>query len=458
MSGLSVTLEGEPLLEPEARSASQQALARARSGVEGSRRFGRILRLVGGAFLIGSASTFLLHRWEQGSDLMRYALLLLHTVLLSAAALFCGLGVKESRGARTFLALTLALVPINAAVLGGLVYSRFAQDSAHLMLGGNFLWVAPSAISALLCVGATAIVLAPASWLAYRALARPQATSLLLAFGLANSLLILPWREPAVTTLLAVLGTLAVAIADARWFSRQPAARTLESRVARGTLLVPMALLLARGMHLYPSALLQGGGLLLGLGVLLAGFRANLGAERPKLAGAVASLSLLMLLGGWGFGWLHWSLRGHVAGAFTLPSLFLPWGLLFVHAGRSSRSFGAACRAGAAILALLAVVPNLWLYPGPWTLLACAGVGALTLGVGAWARSKLLTLGGLTAVITAIAYQIGGNLDLERLKHWAVLSTLGMLLIIVASYWERYQASILRQVSRWRTLARDWNY
>src|SRR5688500_11207417 len=126
MTTLSGSLDPrQPNAAPAPLDGVDAKLERATQGIDASRRLGRILRLVGGAFLIASASTFLFHRWEQGSDSMRYAMLLLHTVFLTAAALFCGLGVRESRGARTFLAITLAIVPINAAVLGGLVYSQF---------------------------------------------------------------------------------------------------------------------------------------------------------------------------------------------------------------------------------------------------------------------------------------------------------------------------------------------
>lgn len=455
MTGLTASLDSaHPRPEPPGSHAADPEFELAGAEVDASRRFGRILRIVGGAFLIASASTFLLHRWEQGSDLMRYGMLLLHTVLLTAAALFCGLGVKESRGARTFLTITLAVVPINAAVLGGLVYSRFAQDSAHLMLGGNFLWVAPSAVAALACVAASAIVLTPAVWVAYRTLARPRATSLLFAFALSNALLVAPWRLPVVTTLLAVVGTLGVAIADARWFSRYPAARTVEGRIARGTLLLPVVLLLLRSMHLYPSFLLEAGALLLVVGTLCANAAPRVTHER--LAGA---FSLCALMVGWFCWWLHWSQAGTLSGAVALPTLLLPMSVLFIGAAaQAADRFGAVCRACAAIFALLAVVPNLWLHPGLWTLLACACVGTLTLATGAWVRSKLLTLGGFGAVVTAIVYQIGGNLDLERLKHWAVLSTLGMVLIIVASYWERYHSSLLRRIGHWRAIARDWDY
>jgi hypothetical protein len=427
-------------------------LERAVVGIDASRRLGRILRLLGGAFLIASASTFLFHRWEQGSDLMRYAMLLLHTVFLAAAALFCGFGVKESRGARTFLAITLAIVPINAAVLGGLVYSQFAQDADQAMRGGSFLWVAPSPLLALLSVAATLAVLTPAIWVAYRTLARRQASKLFVAFMLVNTLLVVPWRLPLVTTLLAVLGTLAVTQADTRWFSRDPAATTVEGRIARVTLVLPLALVLGRGMHLYPSFLLDAGALSLAAGIVLAALGRSAEGNRQHVLGSVA---LLALAGGWCGWWLHWWAS---AGAIALPSLFLPLAALFLTSARSSAALRPLCRTGAAICGLLAVVPNLWVHPSIWTLFACASVGALVLCAGAWLRSKILTIGGLVAVVTAIAYQIGGNLDLERLKHWAVLSVLGVLLIVFASYWERYQATILCRLRRWHDLAREWDY
>lgn len=430
-------------------------LERAMEGIDASRRLGRILRLVGGAFLIASASTFLFHRWEQGSDLMRYAMLLLHTVFLTGAALFCGLGVKESRGARTFLAITLAIVPINAAVLGGLVYSQFAEDADQVMRGGSFLWVAPSSLAAVLCVAATFAVLTPVIWVAYRTLAKRQAAKLFVAFVLVNAALVLPWRLPFITTLLAVLGTLAVTQADTRWFSRSPTATTVEGRIARGTLVLPLALLLGRGMHLYPSFLLDTGALSLGAGIVLSALSRRAEGNRQHMFGLVA---LLLLAGGWCGWWLHWSTEGAFSGAIALPSLFLPLSALCLTLTRSSDALRPLCRTGAAICALLAVVPNLWVHPSIWTLLACASIGALVLAAGAWLRSKILTAGGLIAVITAIAYQIGGNLDFERLKHWAVLSVLGVLLIVFASYWERYQATILRRLRRWHDLAREWDY
>src|SRR5262245_25890813 len=87
--------------------------------------FTRMLRVSGAVLLAASASSFMLQHWEAGNDLARYALLVGHSLLLALAAYFCGLRVNESRGARTFLAIILAIAPATFAVLGGLVYSRF---------------------------------------------------------------------------------------------------------------------------------------------------------------------------------------------------------------------------------------------------------------------------------------------------------------------------------------------
>ena len=107
---------------------------------------------------------------------------------------------------------------------------------------------------------------------------------------------------------------------------------------------------------------------------------------------------------------------------------------------------------------MLAVVPNLWLCPGVSTLLGCAAVGALVLGYGAWERSKLLVVGGSIAVLSAVAYQLAGSLRFGLFTHWISLSSLGMLLIVAASYWERYHAVLLRKLRSWQARTRAWNY
>lgn len=447
-------------LEPDRSGGAEplrqaQPLRQAHESVARSRRFSRVLRVVGGAFLIASASTFLLHRWEEQSDLLRYSLLLLHTLLLAAAALFCGFGVKESRGARSFLAIALSVVPMNAAVLGGLVYSRFAQDAHLITPAGEFVWVAPSGTAALLCVALTLAVLTPVVWFAFRTLARPMTTPLCIAFGIGNGLLVLPWRVPEVTTLVVVAATGTFTLANARYFGQPAAMRTLEGRIARGVVLAPLGLMWARAVHLYPSFLLEFGALALTTGLVFAQplFADSTTHKRPTLI-----VAALALAAGWGAWWLEWCLEGWLPEAWALPSLLLPIALSLVLLFQRSSRARAVSRGLASGLTLLAVVPNLWLCPGVSTLLGCAAVGALVLGYGAWERSKLLVVGGSIAVLSAVAYQLAGSLRFGLFTHWISLSSLGMLLIVAASYWERYHAVLLRKLRSWQARTRAWNY
>jgi hypothetical protein len=397
----------------------------------------------------------LLHRWDHGGDLMRYGILLAHTLLLIGAAMFCGFRIKESRSARTFLMLTLAIVPVNAAVLGGLVYSQFALDSTRI-LPPEFVWVAPSPAWALICAAITLTVLGPVSWFAFRTLAKPQATPLTGAFILSNALLVLPFRVPTLTSLV-VLGTASlVALADARKFSRGSAMRTLEGRVSRMMLLVPVFLMVARGIHLYPALFLHWGSLLLVAGLLFLA-----AAKRPaanQWRDGLNTGAAMLLGGGYSCWWLYWCEQRWLGGALTLPSLLLPLAVTLAILSTRLGPFRAMARGLAAVFALAAVVPNLWCFPDTVTLLACAALGALVLAYGVSVRSKLLCAGGGIAVISAIIYQLIGAVKLDMLTHWATLSSLGVVLIIIAAYWERYHLDVIRTVKRWRASAEQWQY
>src|SRR5690349_21940494 len=139
--------EALPQDPPRRRALDPEALTRA-------------LRIAGAAFVVASASTFMLQHWQSGNDIGRYAMLVGQSILLAAAAYFVGLTVREGRSARTFLALVLGTIPVSFAVLGGLVYSQF-HFGELAPLPHYASWIAPSKGAALLAVLGTLIVLTP---------------------------------------------------------------------------------------------------------------------------------------------------------------------------------------------------------------------------------------------------------------------------------------------------------
>ena len=104
----------------------------------------RLLRLLGAGIVFACAAIFLFQRWGVGNDIQRYLYLLGFTALLTAGGFFCGLKLKESKGARTLLGLTLMVTPVNFAVLGGLLYSQFAMGTFSPNMPTFATWLAPT--------------------------------------------------------------------------------------------------------------------------------------------------------------------------------------------------------------------------------------------------------------------------------------------------------------------------
>ena len=121
--------------EPEAQSHTDRPLepeadAKASDPVSRLASVSTMLRSLGAMLVVAATSTFMLQQWSDGSDVTRYLTLLALTALLAGAGFACGLGVRETRGARTFLELVIAAVPVHFAVLGGLLQSQFPWDQA----------------------------------------------------------------------------------------------------------------------------------------------------------------------------------------------------------------------------------------------------------------------------------------------------------------------------------------
>jgi uncharacterized membrane protein YidH (DUF202 family) len=100
---------------------------------------------------------------ESGNDLIRYAMLVTQSLFLFGVAWFVGITVRESRSARTLLALVLATVPICFTVCGALLYSQVHPFDTPVDLPSYVRWIAPTLASALLTVGISLLILVPRS-------------------------------------------------------------------------------------------------------------------------------------------------------------------------------------------------------------------------------------------------------------------------------------------------------
>lgn len=417
---------------------------------------GRVLRLIGGGLLIASFSTFLLRRWEDYSDISRYGFMLLHTVLLVLAALFCSFGIRENRGARTLLVLVLAAVPFNAAVLGGFVYSRHVWDDANLGKAAAFLWVAPSESALWAILGFSVPVLLGLAWFALKTLVRGHTSMTLTMFSAACALQLLPVRTPLAVAAMCIIGVGIIVAVELNYFAELPRLNTVEGRLVRGLLLLPFGLMLGRSAILYPDVSCVLGTLGICAGTLFAAVARREGVRNEmRLLAVPAALCPLF---GWFCLWTDVAWVDGFADNYRLPALLLPGSVLLGTLAQLLPKVRRELRVAAALGVVVGTVPGLFIEPSATMQLFCLGIGLLCVLIAVHARSKSGVLaGGLTA-LSGLTFQVLDRVHVQVLSNWLVLSVMGLGLILLSSWIERNH---LRLRAKWRGLrsvARAWDY
>jgi len=400
----------------------------------------RALRIAGATLVVASASTFMLQHWEGGNDLTRYAMLVGQSLLLAAAAYFVGLTVREGRSARTFLGLVLGTIPISFTVLGALVYSQFHLEPLSA-LPHYASWVAPSAASALLAVGATFLVLVPLSVVSFVALARKEAKALTLAFTAANALLLVPIRDPEIVALLAGTALLALLGLELKRFALSAQLDTLEGKLARAIPFSAPLIMLGRVFHLYHVGPAFVGGLLMIAGAMIWLTLAR--TAKPIWRDAGAWGASLLGVAGWA---LCWSvLREQVpSGACNVLLCGLPAaGMLFVASTRAAGSREALAGIGT-ILGLLTALGASALDHGTAAAFSCIALGVVVAVWGAAVRARVRTVCGALVALWGLGLQVWLAVHADNLLRWASLTIVGILLIVGSAYVERHRARIAR--------------
>ncbi len=421
------------------------------------RNLARVLRGVGAAVLLAAASTFLVQHWHDAGDVTRYLGLLGLTGLLACAGLLVGVGMRESRSARTFLALAAATVPAHFAIAGGLLYSQWVQPGSGLPTARYALWQAPSGATALAVAALSLAVLVPIVQIAFTALARARArhaTALLFAIG---ATMWVPLRDPFWSTLLlagvcAVLGGF-----EMRVLRRAPGLRTVEGVLLRLVLGAPAVLIALRSLLHYESSwflisVIGGGGAVLATALALEARVPRpwrLVAEGAAISAAAITTGSLAL----GVDQLV-----PITGSARLLILGLPFAAsLFALAALVPERRGAFANSASGV-ALGTVALDFLLFGGEASALFAlvVGIGALADGflrerrliVGAGAATAALGLG--TQVIRAAAHYAW---DL-----WGALAALGIGVIVAAALLERHHVALRERAVSLRARCASWEY
>jgi hypothetical protein len=401
---------------------------------------GTLLRNIGAALLLLSAFAFMLQRWDGMEHLTRYFSFLTFTVVMAGAGLFFGLGIKESKGARTLLAVVSVIVPVHFAQLGALLFSKFGNIPDPSIYPKYLLWTAPTAYAAATTVGIALVVLLPILYLAYSVLDRGLSKYLVGAAVIANVPLLIPTRDPNLVMALVCLTLGAATYIDQRLLSRARFS-TFESKLSRATIFIPVLLLLGRQLALYSWSL---GLAAMVLAMIAATLFFVVPATTPSLVGETAQLlsviptavSWLLVLAEFDFG-----LPVHCAE--TLPLAGAGLGVAYAGMGMLSpnlrRSFFSL--AGLVLLATSTLELNLHhtLLASAYSLVAVTTVFAGSFLLGYNLCFAVACIAGMHSLVTHCKIII----EAYPFNLWIALGVTGILSVVAASYLERHLSKVV---------------
>lgn len=441
----------DPIAFEEHPQESKQPRARSSAPRRSALSLSLLLRVIGGMVIVAAFLMYLFQGWREGDDLSRSLMLLGHTALLALAGFASGHLLHESKGARLFIALALAAVPVNVAFLGGLSYGHLSWDGAAAIEVAESVWTSSagslSSGSALLLAAASLAGLSLVIWVGFLIMARRSVWALSGLYLLTNAALLLPTRHEAViSSLLLALG-LGVSLLSWQVRRRDPSLSTPEGVFARAVLFAPLLVLGGRTLWLYSPdtlffttlsvisylglrlAVASSDGRGLGHGVL------------AMLAMLVAMFTSVLALGV--------ALDLHLPDMAAAPLGAGIFAVLLVDLSRADQGWRMIYRRLAILIITLSMTLNLLVFASFTHALLNLALGLATLVYGYSARARgVFTLGLITASI-GLGYAGNEALSGFSLGGWSALVLLGVLTVIAGSLIERYGARLKAARAHW---------
>lgn len=413
------------------------------------RKMATLLRTIGAVVLLTAATTFLVQQWQGADYVLRYFLFLSFTLFLSASGFFAGVKLGDDKGARTFLAVAAAIIPVHFCQLGALLYSCLGDpDPSRYPVYA--LWIAPSisvACSTVL-IGVTALT--PVMILSLTTLVRSRGRQLSTLYLFMNALLLIPTRNSDTIGLLILASIVALMIFELRVSRVTPVLATFEGCLARIMLVTPALLLCARTVHLYSVSTLFMSLTLMTLAIAIFCLPRSLQAPasvRSLFEGVSVFPAVLSTL----FLAVDIIKTTHCGEQVALLLLTVPAGLIFLAVSLIASRFRATyCSIGMHILVGCALM-NLSIFGGIESSIGCILVGIATLISGYLARSMWATWLGTVSFGAGILYTVrNAFLEIYTLSPWVSLAVVGVLILFASSCIERYGVEIRRVLNEFR--------
>ena len=414
----------------------------------------RLLRGLGAIALLASVSIYLYQGFGQGSDISRYLILLAHTVGLAGVGLACSGWLKEQKGARLLLMLTLVFVSANFAIIAAFLYSIIGAPVTELH--GSITWVANYSVKTAMLIVSALVVLVPLIFFGFKVIARRSALRFSLVFVVGNLLLLLPSRNEVFMGAIALLLLAGVTYHIVKASFLDVTLKTREGFIAKVILFVPLMILLGRNMFHSVGAIMP---LIISVSLLLAARQcSNSLGVKSALRALLESMSILPVLG------IAMSSAALVGSELNASLSFIVFifsivssALLFELSLRASSGrhiYGAL----ATLLTTVLVGGNLLLSLDFSSSIYCLISGSALIAFAIFSERRYVLIAGTVLALSGLGYSLISVIDGFEFNHWFGLAGLGVLAIVLGSLVEKYGAAIKARVETCRLHFKSWDY
>ncbi len=358
---------------------------------------------------------------------------------------------KDDKGARTFLALAALFVPACTAQIAGFLYVQLGYPA----LPDEIFRSAPIGENALLVATiAGSLIALPSIFMAFSALARPEAGRLTFTYLVGNLALVIPQREPGAVALLAgaLLGLLAVL--DQGYFAKSAMMKHWDGDAMRLAMFLPFLILVGRNLLLFDQSAVLIGVLMIGSGGML--FLCLPGcSEREWLKSFARLTGYVGVIAGWSRV-ASSLLDGDV---FRVPELVIPVVLLPMALWAMLLSFGAegdrrAYRRVAGVGAMGALSLQLLAFGESVSILVCLAVAVALLGAAFWSSHRVLLVSGVAGFLITFGQLLFSVREIWAQNLWVSLGALEVLILLTSSLlernWQRLQRGSAALRAEWR--------
>lgn len=395
-----------------------------------------------------SAISFLIQGAENILPSYRYWVTLAFILLLCGCGLICAYSFRETKGARIFFGLAAAFLPVQVSQVSAMIYgylhgvSDYLQNSLFWWQYGNMPFSAIG-VNVLL----TVIVSVPVVYGGFSILARKLCYQLGVVYGVANLMLLLPFRDVFWMELVIAGVLFWLRQVDGK-ISRDSIMQLPEGIAARVILWIPVLIMVGRSFLYHVSFLLPSVLLMFAAIVLMIDLKKATRSKAFVIAGEWAGVASVFLA------WLI--VVEQLDGKIPFGILLLPFSVVLFTLSEKVDYCARLYRTTASLLAagICFTTDSSGLY---FVSVISIFMGILLASAGIRYREKGPGIAGAICFISGVLFYFDYVVHFYQSSPWLSSTVLGVFVLILASCIENREKKIVQKTKFYYNEIKNWN-